>query len=94
MRTKKRPVVGSRLSYSISRLVKVCDVSRTVIYQEIAAGHLIARKIGRRTVVRRSDAIRWLQGLPRVVARQLAPGDPLATTEDPTTPPATASSKP
>jgi len=30
-----------------------------MIYEETTAGRLIARKVGRRTVVRRSDALRW-----------------------------------
>ena len=41
-----------------------------MIYEEIAAGRLIARKIGRRTIVRRADALAWLRSLPR-----LLPGD-------------------
>jgi hypothetical protein len=35
-----------------------------MIYEEITAGRLIARKLGRRTIVRRSDALRWLRSLP------------------------------
>jgi hypothetical protein len=41
-----------------------------MIYEEITAGRLIARKIGRRTIVRRADALAWLRSLPR-----LSPGD-------------------
>jgi hypothetical protein len=67
MTKKKRPNLGTRLSYSIRRLAMACDVSRTVIYQEIAAGHLIAHKLGRRTIVRRSDANRWLRSRPLFV---------------------------
>jgi Helix-turn-helix domain len=54
----------ARLAYSIERLAKESDISRSMIYEEIAAGRLIARKIGRRTIVRRSDALRWLRSLP------------------------------
>jgi hypothetical protein len=54
----------ARLAYSIERLAKESDISRSMIYEEITAGRLIARKIGRRTVVRRSDALRWLRLLP------------------------------
>jgi hypothetical protein len=64
---KKCPNLGTRLSYSIRRLAMVCDVSRSLIYQEIAAGHLIAHKLGRRTIVRRSDANRWLRSRPLFV---------------------------
>jgi hypothetical protein len=35
-----------------------------MIYEEIAAGRLIARKVGRRTIVRRADALLWLRLLP------------------------------
>jgi hypothetical protein len=35
-----------------------------MIYEEIAAGRLIARKVGRRTIVRRADALLWLRSLP------------------------------
>src|SRR5271166_941478 len=54
----------ARLAYSIERLAKESDISRSMIYEEITAGRLIARKVGRRTIVRRSDALRWLRSLP------------------------------
>jgi hypothetical protein len=54
----------SRLAYSIKRLANETDTSRTLIYEEIAAGRLLARKIHRRTIILRSDAIEWLRGLP------------------------------
>ena len=54
----------TRLAYSIERLSKESDISRSMIYEEITAGRLIARKVGRRTIVRRSDALRWLRSLP------------------------------
>jgi len=54
----------ARLAYSIERLAKESDISHSMIYEEITAGRLIARKVGRRTVVRRSDALRWLRLLP------------------------------
>jgi hypothetical protein len=37
-----------------------------MIYEEIAAGRLIARKIGRRTIVRRADALGWLRSLSQL----------------------------
>ena len=44
------------------------DIPLFLIYEEISAGRLIARKVGRRTIVRRSDAIRWLRALPPFAA--------------------------
>jgi excisionase family DNA binding protein len=64
---------ATRLAYSIVRLAKYTDCSRSTIYEEIAAGRLIARKLGRRTIVTRSDALKWLRSLPT-----LAPGTPAA----------------
>ena len=58
-----------RLSYSIKRLASECDVGRSFLYEEINAGRLIARKAGRRTIIRRVDAIRWLRALRTVTAR-------------------------
>jgi hypothetical protein len=66
-RTQRRT---ARLAYSIPRLARESDISRSMIYEEIAAGRLIARKIGRRTIVRRADALAWLRSLP-----QLLPSD-------------------
>jgi hypothetical protein len=56
---------SDRLAYSIERLAKMTDLSRSSLYEEIAAGQLVARKAGRRTVVTRWDAIRWLRSLPQ-----------------------------
>jgi excisionase family DNA binding protein len=63
--TKPKSRRGSphRLSYSIRRLAQQTDVGRSTIYEEISSGRLTARKVGRRTIVRRSDAIRWLRSL-------------------------------
>jgi excisionase family DNA binding protein len=71
MRTPKNRRSLRRLGYSIEHLAKEVDVGRSTIYNEIAAGRLIARKVGRRTVVRRSDAIRWLRSLPQLAAGDL-----------------------
>jgi hypothetical protein len=61
---KRRRRTSSRLAYSLHRLGEMTDVSVKLLYLEIAAGRLVARKIGRRTIVRRPDAIRWLRALP------------------------------
>jgi hypothetical protein len=54
---------SDRLGYSIARLAKMTDLSRSLLYEEIAAGRLLARKAGRRTIITRRDAIRWLRSL-------------------------------
>jgi hypothetical protein len=55
---------AARLAYSLERLGKVSDLSVKLLYLEIGAGRLIARKVGRRTVVLQCDAINWLKALP------------------------------
>lgn len=59
MRRRRR---SDRLAYSIDRLAKMTDLSRSTLYEEIA-GRLVAQKAGRRTIVTRRDAIRWLRSL-------------------------------
>lgn len=50
----------------IPEVTENSGVCRTKIYQEIAAGHLKARKIGRVTIVLNSDYEEWLNGLPTI----------------------------
>jgi hypothetical protein len=58
------PRTSSRLAYSLKRLNKMTDISIKALYLEINADRLIARKLRRRTIVLRSDAVDWLKGLP------------------------------
>jgi hypothetical protein len=58
------PRPSSRLAYSLKRLSRMTDTSVKALYLEIAADRLIARKLGRRTIVLRADAVDWLNALP------------------------------
>jgi excisionase family DNA binding protein len=58
------------LAYTIEEAAEVARSSRSVIYQEIAAERLLARKIGRRVVILHQDLMAWLMALPRVEMRQ------------------------
>ncbi len=51
------------LAYTIDESREAARVGRTTIYQEIAAGRLIARKVGRRTIILRDDLESWLARL-------------------------------
>ncbi len=53
------------LAYTIDESRKAARVGRTTIYQEIAAGRLIARKVGRRTIILHDDLKSWLARLAR-----------------------------
>ena len=45
-------------------------VSRSRVYREINAQRLIAKKLGSRTVIERSEARRWFDSLPCFEPRQ------------------------
>jgi hypothetical protein len=46
--------------------------SRSQVYKEIAAGRLVARKIGTRTIITREDGAAWRRSLPAAPAAQPA----------------------
>ena len=66
----QRPKIGiaDKAALSIDDCVELSDTGKTTIYQEIGAGHLVARKIRGRTVVLRLDFEAWLANLPRGTA--------------------------
>ncbi|MGY2733638.1 helix-turn-helix domain-containing protein [Sphingomonas sp. UYP23] len=51
------PVAAGRLS-----------ICRAQLYKEIAAGRIVARKAGKRTLIERSEQARWLSALPLMPA--------------------------
>jgi hypothetical protein len=53
-----------RLAYTIPDLIRDTGAGRSKIYQEIAAGRLKVRKLGKRTLVLHGDAMAWLEALP------------------------------
>jgi excisionase family DNA binding protein len=44
-------------------------VSRTATYRLFTSGALRAKKVGRRTMIARSDADRWVSSLPPAIPR-------------------------
>lgn len=40
------------------------SIGRSKFYQEVKAGRITLRKVGRKTVVTMSDAVSWLNNLP------------------------------
>lgn len=61
---------SQEITVEISRMFTVNDfchwarIGRTAVYAEMKSGRLMARKIGRRTVIPRSEAQRWFSELP------------------------------
>jgi excisionase family DNA binding protein len=56
------------LTYSVADAAKASGIGRTVLYEEIKAGRLQARKLGRRTLILAEDLQRWLAALPTMTS--------------------------
>jgi hypothetical protein len=67
----KRKKLG-RLAYRTGALARTVGISRSIIYEEIRDGKLLARKCHGCTIILRSDAIRWLESLP-LLQRKVTP---------------------
>jgi len=50
---------------SIDEVMKAVGIGRTRLFAEIRSERLIARKVGRRTVILKQDLDVWLRQLPR-----------------------------
>lgn len=59
---------ASKVAHSIDGACEAADVGRTSIYEAIRSGDLIARKLGRRTVILDDDLRAWLASLPAATA--------------------------
>ncbi len=53
-----------KLAYSIPELAKQTSICRNNIYAALNDGSLVGRKWGSRTIIIRTDAVRWLKSLP------------------------------
>jgi hypothetical protein len=56
-------------SFSVNSFCRRYGIGRQLAYDEINAGHLIARKRGRRTLIWRADADAWLATAPIIQPR-------------------------
>ena len=54
-----------RFAYSINEVCAATNLGRDAVYRAISAGRLVARKLGKRTVVTDDDLRQFLAGLPR-----------------------------
>ncbi|WP_181017837.1 helix-turn-helix domain-containing protein [Sneathiella aquimaris] len=55
-----------RTVLSVSEFCAEAGIGRTKLYQEIAAGRIVARKSGRRTLIPTSELEKWLESLPEL----------------------------
>ena len=51
-------------AFTLNEFLAWARIGRTKAYQEIEAGRLKVRKLGRKTLIRRVDADAWLENLP------------------------------
>lgn len=52
------------LMYSVVRSAELSGLGRTKIFEAMRSGELVAVKVGRRTLIRRSDLVAWIESLP------------------------------
>jgi hypothetical protein len=52
-------------AFDIASFCQRFRTNRTAIYRELDSGRLTAKKIGRRTIITKADALRWLESLPK-----------------------------
>ena len=58
---------------SIDEFAVWAGICRSKVYMEIAAERLVADKVGRRTIIWKSEAERWRADLPKFVVRRPQP---------------------
>ena len=61
----------TKQAFTVTELTKEIGIGRSKIYTEIAAGKLIARKIGKKTVFLNKDVENYLENLPQFSGRQV-----------------------
>lgn len=50
--------------FSVDEFCQWAGIGRTAAYAEMKTGRLTALKMGRRTIIRKSDAEKWMTSLP------------------------------
>ena len=58
--------MSDRMAMSVVEAAKSAGIGVTKIYEEIAAGRLVAKKFGKRTLIAVEDLRLWLANLPRI----------------------------
>jgi hypothetical protein len=70
--TDKDSPAPARAAYPIKDFAARHGIGLTKTYAEIAAGRLVARKVGTRTLIFQDDEIAWRDSLPRLNAQAVA----------------------
>jgi excisionase family DNA binding protein len=69
---------SERKAYSPDEAAELYGVGRSFIYEQIAAGQLIAKKAGTRTLIRASILEIWFENLPRSIKAKRRAGSEAA----------------
>lgn len=64
-------MANNRISYSVHEAAKAAGIGLTKLREEISANRLIARKLGKRTLINVEDLSAWAASLPRVGSARL-----------------------
>jgi hypothetical protein len=51
---------------SVNGFCATYSVGRSLFYEELKAGRIVVRKLGKKTLILKSDAERWAQSLPKL----------------------------
>jgi hypothetical protein len=60
--------VNDHGAFTVAEFASWAGISRGTAYNEAQRGNLTLRKIGRRSVILKSEAQRWLHALPEMAA--------------------------
>lgn len=61
---EKESAQFANATFSVNDFCLWAGIGRTAFYAELKSGRLAAKKLGRRTIIIRSEAERWLTSLP------------------------------
>jgi hypothetical protein len=57
-------MTAAKAAYSVDEFCAAHGIGRSLCYEEISAGRLRVRKVGRRTLILAADAAAWREALP------------------------------
>jgi hypothetical protein len=60
-------------AYSPKAFEQAYEIGHTKLYEEIKAGRLIVRKLGKRTIILTEDAVAWARSLPIAKPGEVSP---------------------
>ena len=63
MNTENDKTTG-KLLFSVKEFCEIVGIGRTTFYQEVKAGRIKAKKMGRRTLITKSELERFIEELP------------------------------